>query len=302
MMSQSINDDSSKNHLERIYQLNHILYTATGCTRCKITKQFIKERGIAYEEFDIKAEGKDAFGRFYRENRHAIVRDKEGVEFPVFTDGDAIRQGLGAVIAYLQAGNRLDGFIGHSDLHQNWISGLNISGGDPTEIDELVSVLSFIKKSGLKLQLDTNGRNAFILEKLLALEIGDRVIMDVKGPAPLYSKILGEEIDWDEIEKSIALVCRFPEYKYFTKVVPVTRGEEDNPEISYLTPEEVGDTARLIEGATGSKKHAFLLRIFDPATCSDAQLNAIEKLPSNALYKYRTAARRFQVQTEIDKI
>ena len=88
--------------------MSNTIFTATGCSRCKIAKKFMDEHGIPFEELDIKAEGKDPFGQFYRNNRSSVYRGKEGIEFPVFTDGTIIRQGVGVVIAFLHAGTRLD--------------------------------------------------------------------------------------------------------------------------------------------------------------------------------------------------
>ena len=126
--------------------------------------------------------------------------------------------------------------------------------------------------------------------------------MDVKGPLALYGKILGQEIDAGEIEKSIVLVPGFPEYEFQITVAPVIRQWGEKPEVSYLTPEEIGETARLIAQVTGSKKHPFLLRVFDPDTCSDERLTAVDRLPDNAMFRYRTAARKHLVLTEIEKI
>ena len=71
--------------------------------------------------------------------------------------------------------------------------------------------------------------------------------------------------------------------------------------VSYLTPEEIGETARLIEEATGSKKHAYKLRIFDLQQAADDRFKSIEPLPASAMFKYRTAARRYLVLAEIEK-
>ena len=68
---------------------------------------------------------------------------------------------------------------------------------------EFVTVLTILKKSGLKLQLDTNGKNASVLDQLLEHGIGDRVVMDVKGPLALYHILIGEEVDQIEITKKI---------------------------------------------------------------------------------------------------
>lgn len=174
--------------------MSNAIFTATGCARCKIAKKYMDQQGIGYEELDIKREGKEPFGQFYRANRSSIFRGKGGVEFPVFTDGSAIRQGVGVVIAYLQAGNKLEGFIGRSELSKGWIDGLHISGGNPSLVHDLVTVLDFLKKNGLKLQLDTNGKNPLVLEQLLEQGLGDRLIMDMKGPLTLYPNILGNDI------------------------------------------------------------------------------------------------------------
>ena len=97
----------------------------------------------------------------------------------------------------------IDGFIGHSQLSKRWIDGLHVSVGDPSLIDELVTVLNFWRKNGLQLQLDTNGKNASILERLLQEGLGNRIFMDVKGPLLFYGKFLGDEVNQSEIRKTI---------------------------------------------------------------------------------------------------
>jgi pyruvate formate lyase activating enzyme len=274
------------------------IYTATGCVRCKITKRFMKENDISYEEYDFKAEGKDAFSQFYRANRKDIFRDKDGVEFPVFTDGKVIRQGLSVVVGYLIAGEALSGFISRSLLHGEWIDGFDISGGSPDRIDDLLKVLSYIKRNGLKIQITTDGRNAAVLEAVKENNLADRIIMDVRGPAALYGSLAGADIDEEELKRSIALATRFSDYRFQTTIAPLVR--EDGT-VNYLTPEEVSETARLIEAATGSKKHPYQLKGFDPKQTADDRLKSADPLPSSALFKYRTAARRYMVMTEIEK-
>jgi pyruvate formate lyase activating enzyme len=278
--------------------MSHTIFTATGCVRCKITKRFMTEQGIDFDEFDIKSEGKEDFARFYRANRNAIFRDKDGVEFPVFTDGRAIRQGVGVVIGHLIAGEGLDGFIGRSALHGEWIDGFDISGGDPARADDLIQVLSYLKQSRLKIQLTTSGRNAAVLEKILARGLGDRMIMEVKGPAAQYESLTGRGIDAAELEQSIRLTTQFGEYQFYTTIAPVKRSPD---QVSYLSPEEIGQTAQMIEAATGSKKNPYELRAFDLDNAADEALKSAEALPDSAMFKYRAAARRYQVMTEIKK-
>jgi pyruvate-formate lyase-activating enzyme len=278
--------------------MTHQIFSATGCARCNITKKFMKENGMDYVEYDIKADGKDAFAKFYRTHRADICRDEDGVEFPVYTDGSVIRQGVSVVIGHLIAGSDLEGFIGRSALHGAWIDGLNISGGDPLKAKELLQVIAYLKQNGLKIQLYTDGRNQELLKAVHEENLGDRIIMELKGPAELYEPLTGKAIEPDEIKGSIGLVAQFPEYQFYTKVAPLV---SENGTIRHITPEEIGETAKTIEEATGSKKHPYELKLFDPAEAANERLKSAEPLPVSALFKYRTAARRYMVMTEIVK-
>ena len=278
------------------------LFTAPGCARCNIAKKFMRKKNLAFEEHDAIGEGKEFFGQFYRAHRGAILRGTEGIEFPVLADGSEIRQGVAPVIAWLQAGARLDGFIGRSELSKGWVGGLHVSGGDPAALNEWVAVLGFLKTNGLKLQLDTDGRNAAVLERLLEHGLGDRVVMDLKGPRPLYGALLGKEIDTQEVGRCMALVAKSPEYRFETTVAPVLRSGVNSESISYLTPEEIAETARWLKEATGSHRQPYVLRAFDPQAHPDDRFRSVETLSPNALLRHRTAARQYQVLTEVKTI
>jgi pyruvate-formate lyase-activating enzyme len=285
----------------REFRMSRILFTAAGCARCSIAKKFMLENGIACEEHEATGDGKERFGQFYRANRGAIFRGQDGIEFPVLADDAAIHQGVGVIIGYLHAGSRLDGFIGRSDLSKGWVGGLHVSGGDATAADALADVLRFLKQNGLKLQLATDGRNASVLQTLLAQGLGDRVIMDLKGPPVLYRALAGAAMDAGEILRTITLVTRFPEYRFETTVAPVRRQGEDPVAVSYLTPAEIEEAARWLKEVTGSHKLPYFLRAFNPQTCSDDGFKSLERLPANAAFRYRSAARKHQVLTESEK-
>ncbi|WP_031513807.1 glutaredoxin family protein [Desulfofalx alkaliphila] len=274
------------------------IYTATGCTRCKIIKAFMNSKGIAFNEYDMKAEGKEEFQKFYKESRKRIFRGPDGVEFPIIYDGAEIRQGIGACLAYLQAGTDLDGFFSVGRLHKEWVDGIHVSGGDPQYAEDFLAVLRYLKGNNMKLQIDTDGRNSGILEKIQAEALADVVIVKVLGTKEIYSGIFGPDFDSEELAKSIKLAAGFPECKFQTRVAPVKRSDG---EISYITPQEVAEIAKLIEDVTGSKKNSYLLKPFDPKKAVDEQLKSVEPLAANNLFAYRTAARAHQVLTEIDK-
>ena len=117
------------------------LFTAAGCARCNVAKKFMHAKATPFIEHDAIGAGKTLFGQFYRLHRAAIFRRAEGVEFPVLEDGPAVRQGVAPVIAWLQAGARLDGFIGRSGLlARDWVGGLHVSQGDPAAAADLAAV------------------------------------------------------------------------------------------------------------------------------------------------------------------
>ena len=103
-----------------------------------------------------------------------------------------------------------------------------------------------------------------MLQKLLEQGLGDRVVMDVKGPLALYNALLGEEIDPQEIHRTMEVVMKFPEYRFETTVAPVFGHGSESGGVRYLTPEEIGDTAKWIEQVTTSNKQPYVLRVFDP--------------------------------------
>lgn len=281
--------------------MSFTIYTATGCTRCKIIKQLMTELGIAYEEQDMKAEGKDAFQKFYGANRKAIFRGPDGVEFPLLHDTEAgiIRQGIGACVAYLKGGTKLDGFFSVGTLHKEWVDGIHVSGGNLEDTQLFLEVLRYIKvTNNMKLQMDTNGLNSAILEQILAENLGDVLIVNVLGPKELYSQILGREVDVEDVAKSLALATKFPEFKFQTTVVPVVR---EDGQISYLNNKEVGAAAKFIAEATGSMKNPYLVKLFKPKECKDERFKGVAAMEANALLPFRTAARSHQVFVEIEK-
>ena len=275
-----------------------VLYSAAGCSRCAVLKNALREKGLAFEEHDAVGDGRELFARFYRAHRAQVRRGPEGIEFPVLVDGEAVRQGVAAAAAWIEAGDRLDGFFVPCDPVKGWVGGVEISGGDPAAAGDLARVLAFLKAAGLKLELRTRGRHPEVLERLLEAGLGDRVVMEVVGPPERYSGSPGPE----EVGRSMVVAARCGEHRFETSVapyVPAGAGPEAPP--VYPGPEEIAATARWLAEATGSPKQPFVLRHFDPAGCADERLRAVAALPPDALVRYRSAARRHQVFTEIEK-
>jgi len=275
------------------------IYSAKGCLRCKIVKQFLNDSGQTYQDVDALGEGSKSFRKFYQNNREKIYRGLDGVEFPIYSDGETVRQGLPTVLAHLISGPALNGFFKHGLLHGQWVDGIHISGGDPAQGEEFLNVLSYLKQQRLKLQIDTNGVNAPLLEQVLEQNLADRVIMEVKGPFNLYEALLGQPVDPQEIKKSIARVSQCDDYYFYSIIAPIIREKGDLEPFSYITPQELAEAARLIKEATGDNRQPYRLRAFDPRTADDPRLRGCEALAKNELFRYRTMARKHQFKTEL---
>jgi len=274
------------------------IFTATGCTRCKIVKDYMDRKNITFEEKDMKAEGKEEFQNFYRSNRNVIFRGPDGIEFPIITDLEEIRQSIGTAIAYLHAGRKLDGFFSVGTLHKEWVDGIHISEGDLNYTEEFIQVLRYLKSKNMKLQMDTNGKNSVILKQVLNEKVVDRVIMDVLGPKRLYTQLLGKNVNIKDVEKSLSIIPQFPDYKLQTEIVPVQR---ENGEVSFLTPEEIEETALFIKEGTGSIKNKYFIKGFNPQFSKENDFKALEPFVDGQLLVYRTKARTYQVFADVEK-
>ena len=90
------------------------------------------------------------------------------------------------------------------DFQSDWVTGVVISGGEPTLWGEqLIELIEFLKRFGFALKLDTNGSRPDMLKKILPLV--DFVSMDVKCRLENYPKLVGFD-DYDKIRESIELI------------------------------------------------------------------------------------------------
>jgi pyruvate-formate lyase-activating enzyme len=139
----------------------------------------------------------------------------------------------------------LDAFLRPSDLGKGWIDGLVVSAGDPALAGEFIELLRFLKANDLQTQVDTDGRHADLLGRILADGLADRVVMDVRGPASRYDNV-------GETEESMALAAKAPEYAFQTTL-------QAPGELGHLTVDEARETAGWIRNATGGDAHPYHL-------------------------------------------
>jgi pyruvate formate lyase activating enzyme len=254
---------------------------------------FMDDRGIFYEKSDALGQGKDDFKQFYRDHRSAVTRGPDGIAFPILFTGDAVIQGLGPVLAFLQAGTALDPFVTLDTSPHGWISGLDLSARPLPDGADFLAVVRFLKQSGLNIQVNTCGRNPHVLVSVITDGLCDKVVFTLHGPASRYEDLTGWPLDEPDLSKSLSLTASVKDYTILLPVQPVSTPQ--GPGVS-ITPEEAARAAELVEKATGSKKHRFFIQPLAPLSGS-----GLAPLTAPEMFKYRTLCRRFMVMADIWK-
>lgn len=120
---------------------------------------------------------------------------------------------------------------------KGFLEAVAISGGEPTINKELFSFLKKIKKMGYLIELETNGTNSKILEKLIKEKLVDYVAMDIKHNLEFgkYNEIVGGVLTKElffEIKNSIKiLISGRVDYEFRTTIIKEFHKKEDILEI-----------------------------------------------------------------------
>lgn len=112
------------------------------------------------------------------------------------------------------------------------ITGVCITGGEPTLQPDLKMFLTEVREIGLKIKLDTNGYQPEILKEIIADGLVDYVAMDIKSCKAGYGEAAGREIDIARIEESVScLMEEKVEYEFRTTIVKELHTVEGMKEI-----------------------------------------------------------------------
>jgi len=115
---------------------------------------------------------------------------------------------------------------------KKWISGVVITGGEPTLHRDLPELCRDIKYHlNIDIKLDTNGSNPTRLKLLLDQNLVDKISMDIKAPLDdnaIYNKTCQANINVDDIEKSINIIKEANvDHEFRTTICPALLSEED---------------------------------------------------------------------------
>ncbi|MBQ0027818.1 MAG: anaerobic ribonucleoside-triphosphate reductase activating protein [Lachnospiraceae bacterium] len=94
----------------------------------------------------------------------------------------------------------------HISKRRNIITGLCISGGEPTLQPDLLDFMARVKRQNILIKLDTNGYRPDILKDVIQNGLADYIAMDIKAGRNNYSKASGIAIDISQIEMSVDIL------------------------------------------------------------------------------------------------
>lgn len=115
------------------------------------------------------------------------------------------------------------------------LSGVVITGGEPTLHQDLPEFLQKIKDLGYKIKLDSNGTNPEMLKRVLDLGLVDYLAMDIKNSPARYDKAVNVGVNLDKLRESIKMIIEsgLP-HEFRTTVVPGIHTKEDFQEMGEM--------------------------------------------------------------------
>lgn len=158
-------------------------------------------------------------------------------------------QGCNFNCGYCQNSSLID-FIGEGTIEEDEIfeflkkrkgilSGVVITGGEPTVQNDLKDFIKKIKELGYEVKLDTNGTNPKIIKELIDENLVDYIAMDIKHVLSNYKDVTKVNADIKKLEESIGEVKRIP-HEFRTTVI---KGIHDIDSLSQII-DHIGEYER----------------------------------------------------------
>lgn len=127
-------------------------------------------------------------------------------------------------------------FFSFLDGRRGKLTGVCVSGGEPTLAPELPDFLARIKDMGFSVKLDTNGYRPSVLSSLIERSLVDYVAMDIKNSTARYGETVGiSDFDVKPIFESVQiLLSERVEYEFRTTVMRELHTADDVREMGRL--------------------------------------------------------------------
>jgi pyruvate formate lyase activating enzyme len=139
-----------------------------------------------------------------------------------------------------------------------WLSGVTVTGGEPTAVPGIGMILHEISASGLPVKLDTNAMRPDVVEALLGEGLVQTFAVDVKGPVARYPELTGGAVtEFDarrNLSRIFALASARPEAFLFRTTLVPQLSENDITTVRGMLP--AGFTLATQDYKTPRRPHA----------------------------------------------
>lgn len=120
-------------------------------------------------------------------------------------------------------------------MRRNWVDGVVITGGEPTDDPGLVALLDAFAQDAIPVKLDTNGSHPELLGRLLAEQLVAYVAVDVKTVPQRYAEATGRTDAAERVCRTIEVVKESGvPHEFRTTVYPGTVDLEELPRIAEM--------------------------------------------------------------------
>ncbi len=145
--------------------------------------------------------------------------------------------------------------LSHLQKRKNVLTGVCITGGEPTLQPDLAEFLAKVKALGYQIKLDTNGYRPDTMISLIEAGLVDYVAMDIKNSPTKYAQTIGlSACDIDNIEKSVNYLIHSNHgiaYEFRTTIVAELHTAED---MSHIAAWLQGANAYYLQSYTESER------------------------------------------------
>ncbi len=131
-----------------------------------------------------------------------------------------------------------------------WYDGLVVTGGEPTAIRDLPTLLRDLQTLGLPIKVDTNGMRPHVVEALLESGLAHAFFVDVKGPFHKYPELTGGGVTASQAEANLRHMFALAEARPDAFVFRTTK-------VPALTPADLETVRRLPPAGFTLKEQAY---------------------------------------------
>jgi len=112
-----------------------------------------------------------------------------------------------------------------------WLSGVTVTGGEPTAVPGIGAILHEISLSGQPIKVDTNGMLPEAVELMLAEGLVSQFFVDVKGPFEKYPALTGGAVSEYDARRNLSRMFALAEawpgtFLFRTTLVPLLTTED----------------------------------------------------------------------------